>query len=307
MPSLRDIKKRINNVGVIEKITQSMKVISTTRLAVAKETRYNNTKYFSTAKVVTKKIFDFYKTSKNLSTFSSELFIEKDKYINTMIIFIASDRGLCGAYNSNVFRQVATKVLKIGYDYTTLVPIGAKSFAFSNNMGKAQAIKGLSSNLKDLQDYELPLLAYQITQLVKDKTVDSIQIVYTKSLSVLEQVVLTKLLLPILPKKTAMEAEKVAKKHPETPINLENQQINTDVETAGYDIEELFYRYILANLEDKLAHAQVAEHASRLNAMDTANSNSKDLKDSLNLEYNKTRQNVITRELIEIISGAESI
>ncbi|MDR0483683.1 MAG: ATP synthase F1 subunit gamma [Alphaproteobacteria bacterium] len=302
MSSLRDIKKRIANVSVIEKTAQSMKAISTSRLAAAKSFRSSNDEYLSASKDILETMLSLQKreVASNVE-FVKNMFNPKEEaeYKKTLYIIVSSDRGLCGSYNSNVFKAFSHRVANKANGSYLVLPIGAKSLLFSNKLNKDNVLDlYISSDIKQNINEGIIKATDYISSLIANAEIDRVQFVYTKSVNIMLQEVLVETVFPILqenPKDVDKAKESIAK------------NIVTDDKNFSDLVYDLLKQYIATNIFDKITHAAVSEHASRLNAMSNAFDNSKELKRLLNLEYNRTRQGLITKELIEIISGAEAL
>lgn len=303
MSNLRDIKKRITNVSVIEKMTQSMKAISTSRLSAAKAFRASNNSYFSTSKYVVETLLDLQrKESATEIEFIKNMFTTKEdgKYKKTLYIIITSDRGLCGSYNNNVFKSFSNNTLGLNSSEYFVLPIGKKSLQFVNKLGNDSVLDlFISSDPRQNIEEDMSNAVNYICSLVVSGEIDRIQFIYTKSQNIMLQEVLSETIFPV---SLNLETQK-SKDMAETIT----KNIVTDTKNFSDLTEELLRSYIAVNIFDKITEAAISEHASRLNAMSGAYDNSKELKRSLNLEYNRTRQGLITKELIEIISGAEAL
>jgi F-type H+-transporting ATPase subunit gamma len=301
MASLRDIKKRIHNVSMVEKTTQSMKVISTSRLNWAKTLRKDNKDYIDTSYEVVSSLLSLHKEKGSFASnkyLSSLLFGSGNNIDNKhIIICVTSDRGLCGSYNSNVLKQVNKKIEEFGgIDSVLVLPIGTKASIFCSKLPKNSVINlNVSSDLKKTKSDQINILVDAMVALIKKQEVSSIDFIYTKNISILEQQVS---IASVLPMNTGFFQAKNA---------LEEKTVFTDDKNFEDTIYAILENYFIAVFYDKISDASLAEHSARLTAMDNAYNNCKDLKASLTLSYNRTRQGIITKELIEIISGAESI
>ncbi|MCL2566548.1 MAG: F0F1 ATP synthase subunit gamma [Alphaproteobacteria bacterium] len=302
MSSLRDIKKRIGNVGVIEKMAQSMKAISTSRLAAAKSFRKTNDDYLSVSKEIleTLLVLEKKEVSSNVEFIKNMFSIKEEAdYKKTLYIFVSSDRGLCGSYNSNVFRMLNQNIAGKTAGNYLVFPIGAKSLLFSNKLPKEKVLDlFMNSDIKHNLSDGITKAADYISSLVVNAEIDRIQFIYTRSINIMLQEVFAETVFPIIPQET---------KDVEKTKEAISKNIVTDDKNFSDLAGELLKQYIAINIFDKITQAAVSEHASRLNAMSGAFDNSKELKRILNLEYNRTRQGLITKELIEIISGAEAL
>ncbi len=305
MSNLRDIKKRITNIGVIEKITQSMKAISTSRLSAAKLFRSSNANYFLISEYILETLLDLQRknNSSNLNFMKNMFITKKDvEYKKTLYVIITSDRGLCGSYNNNVFKAFSNEISKLNHSNYLVLPIGSKSLQFTNKLNKDNILDlFISSDPRHNLEEDISKTANYISNLIVNENIDRVQFVYTKSQNIMLQEILVETVFPI-----SIKVEKNEDKAKN--INEEiNKNIVTDTKNFGYLTEELLKQYISVSIFDKITLSAISEHASRLNAMSGAYDNSKELKKTLNLEYNRTRQSLITKELIEIISGSEAL
>ena len=311
MASLRDIKNRINNINSIAKITQSMKVISTSRLYFAKSVRNGNSKYFSSVNKSLKTLFDFHKNLKHSkedkilhAIFSGESSLEG----KTLVIFIQSDRGLCGGYNGNITKSVLKRIDDLGRENCVLLPIGNKSIFFANKHYADITLPiNTISELKNIKEEQILLIAHYIMKLFNSDAISKVEVHYTYSKSLLEQIVEVKSLLPILNEKIISHVND--KKTNEINNNIPEEVLRIVVDEYNFDttLNTLLVDYFVSCLYDCLTLSSIAEYASRLQAMDNAYNNSKDLHKDLQLLYNRKRQGKITEELVEIISGANVV
>ncbi len=302
MGSLRDIKKRMNNIGVVAKVTQSMKVISTSRLYNAKLLRKENSAYFSTSKFIIDTLFSLQKeTNQQLEILNLLLSNKKEApYNKTLLIPVASDRGLCGSYNLNVTKATDAILRNLGSDKFAIMPLGLQAYNYVNRSAKLSyfGLTIISDPRKEIEA-EIHIAVAKIIDAITKRAIDNIEIISTRSVNILEQEVYVDKIFPIL-------------QDDDNKVNQADQadvpkNIVTDNKNFPEIIEELLRQYLFIKIYDKLTESAVAEHASRLNAMSIAYDNSKEMKRLLNLEYNRTRQSMITNELIEIISGAEAL
>ena len=311
MASLRDIKNRINNINAIAKITQSMKVISTSRLYFAKSIRNGNSKYFASVNKSLQTLFDFHKNLKQSredkiinAIFSKEQSLEG----KTLIIFIQSDRGLCGGYNGNITKSFVNSINDLGRENCVLLPIGNKSIAFSHKHYADITLPiNTLSELKNIKEEQILLIANYIMKLFNSSAISKVEVHYTYSKSLLEQIVEVKSLLPILDEEMLSHVND--KQTKEIDNSIPEDVLRTVVDEYNFDttLNTLLVDYFVSCLYDCLTLSSIAEHASRLQAMDNAYNNSKDLHKDLQLLYNRKRQSKITEELVEIISGANVV
>ena len=295
MANLKDIKKRINNVGVIEKITNSMKAISTARLGVIKNLLHNSKDYYTSSANTFGFMFNLYNNIKlQDSILYNFLFTKKQDLQNPLIIFIASDKGLCGGYNVNVFKEVKKQLLQ--YTQACFLPIGNKASYFSKKLSNNKVINlGISSDIKKFSFDDIAILVDAIVEQINANNIDGIKIISTENISVLEQKIVLEDVVELLHKLSLQANEN------------KNSYVATDFKGLQHNIEYFLTNFLSYVLYKKLTLSFLSEYSARLNAMDGANENCKQLQKDLKLEYNRTRQGLITKELIEIISGSESV
>jgi len=298
MVNLKDIKKRINNIGVIEKITNSMKAISTARLGVIKNLLNNSKDYYQSSAKTFGFMFNLYTNVKMpQSVLYSFLSSHKSKYVKPLIVFIASDKGLCGGYNVNVFKELKKQILGLSEYY--VLPIGIKASSFAKKLPKDNVISlGVSSDIKKFSSDDVAIVSKAIIERINSQSIDGVKIVSTENISILEQKVFVEDAIELL-NNLALQSQE--KKDEQTPY------VATDFKGLENSIECFFNNYLSYLLNKKLTLGFLSEYSARLNAMDGANENCRELQKDLKLQYNRTRQGLITKELIEIISGSESV
>ncbi len=211
------------------------------------------------------------------------------------LIVISSDRGLCGSYNTTVFRETMQRVMKLQAEgkEVKLILIGLKAAGFFKHI-KIEKLKTytLLPAIPTIQESEL--IADTAVQFFKDKVVDSIEIIGTKFISMMRSEIIDTNFIPVkLPEKaqhTMMRPERLF----EPSIDEVMQK-------------ELLPKYLQNVIYQTLLEASAAELAARMKAMTDASNNARDLIASLSLVYNKARQGSITQELLEIVGGAEAL
>ncbi|MDD3371221.1 MAG: F0F1 ATP synthase subunit gamma [Alphaproteobacteria bacterium] len=296
MPSLKDLKNRISSVKSTRKITSAMKMVAGSKLRRAQEKAESARPYER-------------RMSRMLSSLASSLAESKTpvprliagtgKDEEVLIVAITSDRGLCGAFNSNVVRETRRMIHQHESQNkkVSLICVGRKGrdilrkdFAskilFSiENLGRKG---GMSfSEGSELND--------KILALFNDGKFDSCYIVYNRFKSVISQIVTIKQLIPF-----AIETEADgAKIEPLIGLKFEPNQKAI--------LESLLPKALAVTLYGTLLESMAGAQAAQMTAMDNATRNAGDMINKLTLNYNRSRQAFITKELIEIISGAEAV
>ena len=213
-----------------------------------------------------------------------------------MLVVFSADRGLCGGFNGSITRTVRSEVKKLKDDgiEVKLLMVGKKSAdALNRDFGKlfVEKIDGKSAK-PNYSDAEV--LAKKIIDLFEDEQFGVCKVIYNKFVSAITQEVTFKSLIP---------------------VEVKQNEIEQDNSSSIYDFEpgeeEILNDLLPRNLATQLFSSQIestaSELAARMTAMDNATRNAGDMIDNLTLQYNRTRQAVITKELIEIISGAEAL
>lgn len=194
MSNLRDIKKRINNISIIEKTTQSMRAISASKLAFVKNMLLVNKSYFDASKFSSEILIKLY-YERNIDS----LYFKGTSIGKKVVIFVTADTGLCGAYNSNVLKKVSKEIEQ--NNEVILVPIGNKAHLFVKKLPKNIEIMStyLSSDIKKFNLSILSILLKNLLDLFDNKCVSEILLMSSKNIAIMEQEVIHTTLLPINP------------------------------------------------------------------------------------------------------------
>ncbi len=291
MATLRDIKGRIKGVKSTQQITKAMKMVAAARLRRAQENIIN-------AKPYSKKIAEMLQNLLNIEkNFSNPLFAEREVKRIALIV-VTSDRGLCGGFNMNVIRK-AEELAKdefANYDHDgnlVLYCIGKKGndYFTKRPYNVVGSYPGIFSHLK----FEFASgLIKELTAKYISGEIDKVLVVYNEFKSVIQQKTTIEQLFPIKP----FEA-----KNDETV-----QDVNYIYEPdKARIIGALLPKHLNAQMWTTLLDSYAAELGARMTAMDMATENAKELIRSLNLTYNKVRQASITKEILEIVSGANAL
>lgn len=294
MPSLKDIKNQIKSVKNTEKTTKAMKLVSNVKLKKAQEAARQSRAYANKIDEVLSDISSRIKQYKTLG-FDNRFFNNNIKISTIDLIFITSDKGLCGGFNVQTIK--ATK--KFIQEQTAqgikvrLRAIGKKGLEYFNFQG-VEILKsyiGVSSS----PNYEKAqtIINEAIDDFVSGNS-DKIVLIYNGYKSMIAQEVRYNNLAPI-------PTNEILKDKISSILEVEP----SDEEEAV--LEELTKKYFEYSMYYSLVDSLAAEHSARMQAMDNATNNAKERVSQLNLKYNKARQSSITTELIEIISGVESM
>ncbi len=285
MANLIDIRRRIKSTKNTQQITKAMKMVSASRLRRASERALK-------ARPYAERILDVHHSIlEHMTEVAGTLYREQEG--RTLIVVVSGDKGLCGAFNSNIFKR-AEALIEEEPDYTTILPIGKKSVSYFGNH-YVQSLDGYSGIFRDLTADLAESIAQRLTQLFLEEDFGKVVLLYNKFKNVLVQVVTEQQLLPITTDEEAEEEEfDFGSEHLAEP-------------SLGEILDELSPRVVMTEVFQALLESCAAEHAARMTAMDAATNNAKDMIESLTLEMNKARQAAITKELIEVVSGAAAL
>lgn len=290
MASLKDIRLRIDSTKNTQQITKAMKLVSAAKLRKAQHNITNMRPYAVTLKQVLANITATQKVTHPLME-------KKDQVKNVLLVVLTSDRGLCGSFNSSInkFSERYYSENKSNYEKIDFIFIGKRGldhFARKN-------IKGIESFLKLDKDISYGLaksIAEKLIQYYLDGSYDEIRLVYNEFKSAISQKVVCETLLPIQVEKSSFEA-------------LDNQ-FSKDIifdPSAEAIVEALLKKTFNLQVYRAMSESVASEHGARMTAMENASNNAKEMINKLTLTYNKLRQEKITTELVEIVSGAEAL
>jgi len=294
MANLKDIKLKIGSVKNTQKTTKAMKLVSSAKLTRTKQLSQQAKSYANKINEVLREIANrLNKIQNSLNNSKAFIPVENPKVVD--LVFVTADKGLCGGFNMATIKTVNKLVAKYKAEgakvrYRVAGRKGVEYFSFQG----VELLQSLS-DLSSAPDYDRA--ASFIDEVVKDfndNQTNKVVLVYNGFFNMLTQEIRVRELLPI-------SLENVQIKENETSI------LEIEPDDDEEVLEELTSKYIHFNMYYSLIDSLAAEHSARMQAMDTASKNAKERVDSLTIEYNKARQAAITTELIEIISGVESL
>ena len=289
MPSLKDLRNRISSVKSTKKITSAMKMVAAAKLKRAQDNAEKSRPYANKMKDIVISLISRSNTN-NLK------FSKTNNKKTVLLIVCSADRGLCGGFNGSIIKHTKNLINTLKSD--------GKNFKFLF-VGK-KAYHSLRRLYKDLtvdliSDFANPRIEFEVASSIRDQVlkfffndeISECYLIYTKFKSAISQSVEFQKLLPV---------EK-------------NDQIEKSSESKMYDFEpneevildDIIPKNIAIQIHSALLENSASEQGSRMTAMDNATRNANDMIDKLTLFYNRSRQALITKELIEIISGAEAV
>ena len=291
MPSLKDLKIRINTVKSTQKITSAMKMVASAKLKRAQEKAESGRPYATKMSSIVSTL-----SSKANSESGPKLLFGNNENNRVLLVAISADRGLCGGFNNNISKEIRKRVNDLEKDNkeVKLILVGRKvGTVLKREMG--DRIIGSFTGIQgdNLSFSKISPITLQIISLFEDDKIDCVEMYYNRFRSVISQVVTKKQLIP-------------ADVNTETPDNDEESTYEYEPEEEMI-LDHLLPRNLSTQIYSALLDSSAGELAARMTAMDNATRNAGELIDRLTLEYNRTRQAFITKELIEIISGAEAV
>ena len=288
MASLKDIRKRIDSVKRTQKTTSAMKMVSAAKLRRAEDHIREATPYAQKLKSIVSSLSTRFEGEEQDTGFGSLFRNSSGK--RTGVILVTSDRGLCGGFNSNLSKALLQQLIDEGVECAEFVIFGRKG----NDFFKRTPHKILINHSGTPPDQHLNLVNEVVgdfTQRFENGELDQVLLAYNHFVSVISQIPVIETLLPI----KAIETETVDKR--EILFEPSPEEI----------LQTLLKKYVQNQVYVSWLDTIAGEHAARMTSMDAATKNAGEIIDKLQLHYNRTRQAAITGELIEIISGAESL
>jgi len=294
MANLKDIKRQISSVSNTQKTTRAMKLVSTAKLRRAEELAKRSRLYADKMNQVIAEIAGRIQCSK-IGGIENRCFTEIENPKMVDIIFVTADKGLCGGFNIQTIKAV-NKLLAEYKEKNVKVRlrgIGKKGIEFFkyNEVELFDSVSNLSS--KPDKEKSDSFISTSIED-YKDGKIDAIHIVYNGYLNIITQQLHVNKVLPV--DTEDYDCDKAS-----------SSMLEIEAQDEEHMLDSLVSRYVEYNMYYSLIDSVAAEHSARMQAMDTATNNAKEMVKDLNVAYNKERQAAITTELIEIISGVESM
>ncbi|MDB3875174.1 ATP synthase F1 subunit gamma [bacterium] len=282
MANLKEIRNRISSVSSTMQITSAMKMVSAAKLKKAQDA-------ITAMRPYSNKLTEILQ-SLSSSIDSDNKYAQKRKVKKVLIVSITSNRGLCGGFNSNIFKK-STELANSVYNDTdvSFVAIGKKGNDF---LQKSYNVESNHIDIFDNLNMEsVSLIAESLMQMFVNEDFDKIDIVYNKFKNAATQVVVSEQFLPI----SDVEDDS-------------NNNLDYIFEPSKKEIiEELIPKSLKNQLFKAIRDSWASEHGARMTAMHKATDNATELRDQLKLAYNQARQAAITNEILEIVGGAEAL
>jgi len=289
MANLKEVKNRISSVKSTQQITRAMKMVAASKLRRAQDRLLQMRPYAQKLSGLLANI------SSNLSEDNVSEYAQSRDVKNVMLVTFSSDRGLCGAFNANLFRNTRQFISK-EYEFyernerLSVMTVGQKAFDYYKRRGY-----DLRSDYKDL--FSDPSFAHvregaeYVMEQFREGKVDKVILVYNQFKNVATQIPTFEQFLPV-------------------ETNTEEDSTNIDYiyePSEEFVVEELIPQSLKVQFYKAFLESNAAEQGARMTAMDQATENAGDLLKDLKLTYNRTRQAAITREILEIVAGADAL
>ena len=293
MANLKEVKGRIQSVTSTQQITKAMKMVAAAKLRKAQDKIMQMRPYAEKLDGV----------MQNVSSAVDTQFVDnpygKEREVNTvLLVVISSDRGLCGAFNSNIFKYTRNLIAE-KYSHIEasgdlhILPIGKRSFEYYKKQG--YSIIDTYYDLFNSLDFDhVRAAAEHVMKSFVDQEYDQIEIIYNEFKNVATQIIRNEQFLPIMPS--------------ESSEGTNDLNIDFIAEPDGASIfNEIIPKSLKIQFYKGLLESNASEHGARMTAMSQATDNAGDLLKELKLTYNRTRQAAITKEILEIVGGAEAL
>ena len=289
MPSLKDIRRRITSVKKTQQITRAMRMVAAAKLCRAQLAIESARPYAERMR----------ETLREVAASGAEhpLLTARETVKRVDFVVVTSDRGLCGAFNSNVLKRAAAEVAarEGGVEQVTILPVGRKAAEQFRRRRADQVGRSFTGIARVDYGHAVEIAEFLVQRFLAGET-DEVWLVHSEFVTTMTQRPRAARLLPMTP-----EPEELAA--PDAPQKLP-YHIEPDAESL---LRVLVPKALQVEIYRALLDNQAGEHAARMTAMESATRNTEEMISALTLQYNRARQAAITKELVEIVSGAEAL
>jgi len=288
MASLKDIKKRISSVKNTQQITKAMKMVAAAKLRRAQDAAVS-------ARPYAEKLHAVMSSLAQREDDDGHALLSQRGTGRALIVLMTADRGLCGGFNANVSKEAERFIRsnEQGFDDIDLMIIGRKGRDFLRNRVGEHITKVHEDITSDATYKTAQLIGQEVVDAYSSETYDAVYVIYNAFKSAIEQVVTVERVLPIQPKATE---------------EIQENSVDYIYEpNRGEVLAQLLPKMVEVQIFRALLESNASEQGARMSSMDSASRNAADMINKLTLQYNRARQAAITKELMEIISGSESI
>jgi F-type H+-transporting ATPase subunit gamma len=298
MANLQDLRRRVRSVRNMQKITKAMKMVAASKLRRAQERVVAARPYANTMMRVLERL------AARAGDFHHPLLDERgDEHL--VVALVTADKGLCGGFNTNLNKAAQLFIREHAGKTIELVTIGRKGRDFF----RRRPVKILSEHINvtartvDHEDAAVIAQELMAAYTAEDSTIDRVFLIYNEFKSVLSQRVNVRQLLPISPDALGGEAAAEAKSADENEVLVDYLYEQPPAQIFG----DLLPRYVETQVFYALLESVASEHGARMTAMESASKNAGEVIEKLTLNMNRVRQASITREIIEVVSGAQAL
>ena len=286
MANLKEIKRRIQSVKNTQQITKAMKLVAASKLRKAQQAILDARPYAI-------KMMDVINHLAARCNSDLHPLLDDREGKRTLLLIITSDKGLCGGFNGSIIRKTAQYLKDNDQNENSLIVARKKgNDIFSNR--PVTIVEDLVGWTKDFDYLKAQAIGGNLATMFSENKIDKVLVIYNEFKSVMQQEVVVEQLLPVVPEKVEQGKDSVAMDYIYEP----------DEETI---LNVLLKRYVADVVYRAFLESSASEHGARMTAMDSASRNAGEMIDGLTLTYNKARQAYITKELIEIVNGAEAL
>jgi len=291
MPSLDDLRKRIKSVKSTQKITKAMKMVAAAKLRKAQENAEKGRPYSEKMNNIILNLSNSITEKENAPKLLAGTGNEKVH----LCIVLTADRGLCGGFNTNIVKKAKSFFQKIKSEGKSLkiITVGSKGYDQLKRVYGSQIIEKISFKDSKVTNYlDAEIVGKKIIELFEKNEFDMCTIFYNQFKNVITQIPQEQQIIPL-------KSNEIKKNSVEDNYEFEPEEDEILSNLLPKNISTQIFKAMLEN--------SASEQGSRMTAMDSATRNAGELVDKLTINYNRSRQAAITKELIEIISGAESL
>ncbi len=286
MANLKEIKRRIQSVKNTQQITKAMKLVAASKLRKAQQAILEARPYAIKMMEVLNHL-----AARCNSDLHPLLNVREGK--RHLLLIITSDKGLCGGFNGAIIRKTAQYLQDNDENENSLIVAGKKgNDIFSNR--PVTITEELVGWTKDFDHLKAQAIGEKLATMFSENKIDKVSMIYNEFKSVMQQEVIVEQLLPVVPEKLEQGKDSYSVDYIYEP----------DEESI---LNEMLKRYMTVEVYRAFLESSASEHGARMTAMDAASRNAGEMIDGLTLTYNKARQAYITKELIEIVNGAEAL
>jgi len=284
MPNTRDIRRRIKSVQSTRQLTKAMKMVSAAKLRRSQERMMSARPYAWV-------MLDVLASLASRANPESHPLLADHGDDNIEVVVMTADKGLCGSFNTNIVKRAHAFLLEKGGKTRALHTVGRKGRDFFRRRGVPIA-REYTDVFRSVDPAVAGELARDLIERFVSRELDAVYLIYNEFKSVIQQRVVVRRLLPI--------------EHPEEPEggHVEDYLYEPDAQTL---FDELLPRYVEIQVYQAMLESSAAEHGARMAAMDAATQNAGEMVESLTLYLNRVRQAAITKEIIEVVSGAQAL